>query len=126
MEATPAWEDKSKELQDARQRLEAAQTTLGTLHAKQGRRNQFATQKERDAHLNSMIQGHGKRIGERESGEKGVEEALEEARKELDGAQRRQGELRGELDGRKEALGQVQGELVRLKEEHRTLIEKRK
>lgn len=126
MEAVPDWEDKVKEETDARQRLEAAETTLGTLHAKEGRKNQFKTQKERDAHLKSMIAKHAQSIKDREEGEQGLVKELESAKTDLEEVQNKAGEMRRELDGRKETLANLQAELNKLKEEHSVALEKRK
>lgn len=126
MEVEPQWEDASTALLASRQSLENAQTALSLLHAKEGRKNQFKSQKERDQHLKSMIQGHETRIKDREGSEGAVEQALEEAKGELEQAQGKASELRRELDGRKETLQGLQGDLAKLKEDHRTQLEKRK
>lgn len=126
LEATPAWEDKSRELSAARESLEAATTTLGTLRAKQGRRNQFKTQKERDAHLRQMVSSHASMIDERRASEKTNERALKAAKEELEEGVKKHAELRKEFEGRKESQIEMQDQLSKLREQHRAKAEQRK
>ena len=100
----------------SRQALETAETTLGTLHAKQGRKNQFKTQKERDAHLRTLIKEHGASIQTREQNEANLDAELTAAKEELEQLQTRASDLRHELDGRKESLARLGAELAELRE----------
>lgn len=126
MEATPAYEDKAKALSDARQAVENANTRLGTLRAKQGRKHQFKTQKERDAHLRTMIASHGTLLGERRASAQAAERALAVAKDELHEGLRRHAEMRKDLDGRKQAQADLQSQLAKLRDEQRGKTEQRK
>ncbi|KAK4055631.1 Structural maintenance of chromosomes protein 3 [Microbotryomycetes sp. JL201] len=126
MEVTPSWEDKGDELKKARQELEAAETRLGVLFAKQGRRDQFKTQKERDQHLKRVIAEHSETIKERRDTERTLKETLKEAQSELDDVQAQVTRMRSELDGRKGAYLEAQNEQARLQEQEREKVEKRK
>jgi structural maintenance of chromosome 3 (chondroitin sulfate proteoglycan 6) len=126
MEVVPDWEDKLKEEAEAKERLETAETTLGTLYAKQGRQNQFNTQKERDAHLKSSIASRTDLIMAREQQETGVKRDLSSAKSDLDEVTQVVVELRREMDGRKAALTTLASEEMTMKEEHIVKVEKRK
>lgn len=126
MDATPAWEDKQKEEAELREGLEAAETKLGTLAAKQGRVSQFKSQKERDAHLKETIKTRKETVATRVKRGEGMKGDLEAAREELEGVEERGSGMRSEMDGRKEVLGNLNEELVRTKEEEGEKIEKRK
>lgn len=126
MEAVPAWEDKLAEEKEAKQRLEAVQTTLGTLYAKQGRVSQFKTQKERDTHLRAEIASRATFVVAREKRESEVKRELASAKKELDESVQRFSQLKGELDGRKATMVKLSEELAELKGKQATVIENRK
>ncbi|KAM0788840.1 hypothetical protein ACM66B_002925 [Microbotryomycetes sp. NB124-2] len=126
MEVTPAWEDKGEELRKTRQELETAETRLGVLYAKQGRRDQFKTQKERDQHLKRVIAEHAETIKDRRDAESTLQQTLKDAQSELDEVQAQVGKMRGELDGRKGAYEEAQTEQARLLEQEREKVEKRK
>ncbi|SCV71055.1 BQ2448_3817 [Microbotryum intermedium] len=126
MEVSPQFEDLSRSEASTRQALETAQTTLGVLHAKEGRRNQFRTQAERDRHLKALVEGHGKAIEERERGAQSLEQDLEKAREALGGIQEGSAEIRKELDGRKEAIREMQSRLAQHKVAQAEAVEKRK
>ena len=126
MKATPAYEDKAKALSDARQSVESANTRLGTLRAKQGRKHQFKTQKERDAHLKTMIASHATLLTERKGSAQAAERALALAKTELEEGVRRHAEMRKDLDGRKQAQVDLQAQLSKLREEQRAKTEQRK
>lgn len=126
MEVVPEWEDKLRLETSSRQALETATTTLGTLHAKEGRKNQFKTQKERDAHLKKLVESHGKALKDREGDEEGVKREVEAAKKEAEEVGERAKELRERLDGRKEGLKSLQEELSKFRESQGEAIEQRK
>ncbi|SGY80329.1 BQ5605_C008g05358 [Microbotryum silenes-dioicae] len=126
MEVTPQFEDLSRSEATTRQALETAQTTLGVLHAKEGRRNQFRTQAERDRHLKALVEGHGKAIQEREKGAQALEADLEKAKETLSAIQEGSAEVRKELDGRKEAIREMQTKLAQHKVAQAEAVEKRK
>lgn len=126
LEAVPAWEDKLAEEKDSKQRLEAVQTTLGTLYAKQGRISQFKTQKERDTHLRAEIASRTTFIATREKRESEVKRELTSAKKELEDSVQKFAQLREELDGRKATMAKLSEELAELKGKQATVIENRK
>lgn len=126
MEAAPAYEDKAKALSDARQVVENANTQLGTLRAKQGRKHQFKTQKERDAHLRTMIASHATLLSERHAGAQAAESALSLAKTELEEGVRRHAEMRKDLEDRKHAQAELQTQPSKLREEQRAKTEQRK
>lgn len=126
MEVTPDLEDKLREEAVANERIEAAETTLRTLLAKQGRTTQFKNQKERDAHLRNEIATSSSIIATREKQESDNKRSLDAAKAELEEVTEKRREARKEIDGRKSLSLELSKEHAELKEQHNSLIEKRK
>lgn len=126
MEAAPAWEDRRDEESALREQLDAAETTLRTLAAKQGRTSQFKTQKDRDAHLRETLKSRKSLVESREKRLEDLKKDLAEAKKDLADAADRASEQRKAMVGRKEELVKLNDELVKIKEDESEKIEKRK
>lgn len=126
MQIIPEWEDKCAEETEAREKLQTAEMTVGTLYAKQGRTSQFATQKERDAHLKLSIAREKESIETREKQEKDTSRNLVAAKADWAETTALMNKLRVELDGQKASIAELSAEETALKEEHMTKVEKRK
>lgn len=126
MEIVPDWEDKIREENDAKDKLEASETTLKTLYDKQGRTAQFKTQNQRDAHLNSEIVSNKSLLGDRERQESEDRRGLEMAKASLEEATEKSRNLRKEIEGRKSLIETLTKETAGLKDEQQILVENRK
>ncbi|KAK4057964.1 Structural maintenance of chromosomes protein 3 [Microbotryomycetes sp. JL221] len=126
MDVTPSWEDKSEELRKSKQSLEHAETRLQVLYGKQGRKNQFKTQKERDQHLNRAIKERDDLIKDRKQTAKALEVNLTDAQSELQEVQTKVAQLREDHNGRKGQLEEAQTKLDQLREQQSERTEKRK
>lgn len=126
METVPEWEDKLREEATAKERLETAETTLGTLVAKQGRTNQFKTQQERDEHLRHGIESVTVLVAAREKQEERMKRDLMTAKADLTEAAANNSQLRKDMDGRKETLAKLSQDETTLVEKQNLLLEQRK
>ena len=126
MEAAPTWEDRKKEESLLREQLDDAETTLGTLAAKQGRSSQFKTQKDRDAHLRDTIKSRQSLAASREKRLEDLRKDLATAKQELDTATGRAGEQRHAIVGRKEELKRLKDDLSKFQADEAERLEKRK
>lgn len=122
----PEYEDKVAQETASKQQLEAAETTLRTLYAKQGRVSQFKTQKERDAHLRLEVSNRSAVRTTREAAIKNATRDLAAAKQNLEDVVGRIQELRKGMDGRKAGLAALAEELAALQEKQAAAIEKRK
>ncbi|MBW0487261.1 hypothetical protein O181_026976 [Austropuccinia psidii MF-1] len=122
----PKHEAQQLEYEQVRDRLSELETIISSLYDKQGRSNQFRTQKERDQHLRAELKKLNELVRSRQESLKRLlsdEKLIQENLKVVD---ERTIAVRTQLENSKGWLQSSMSELTKLKSEHHQLTEKRK
>jgi len=122
----PKWETATERERTLKIDIEDSSTRMNTLYAKQGRSNQFSTQRERDTYLNGeieklkiLIPAAQNRLDDTQSEVLRAKEAYKEAGEKAKN-------VVSALDGRKEALKALAEEVQELNAKKHELVEQRK
>ncbi|GAA5994281.1 cohesin subunit SMC3 [Rhodotorula paludigena] len=125
-DVAPKWEQARADEQQQRDAVSEREVTLRQLFAKQGRKGQFGSQRERDEHLAELVRRNEALLDTRRERESALEAERKETARERDEAERRRVEARKELEGRKERMHEMVAELNKLKTVHADKSEQRK
>ena len=122
----PDWESARADEAATQDEVEQAEVTLRQLFAKQGRRGQFRTRRERDEHLSGLVVRNEATLEQRRGREEGLEREKEATEKERDEAEAQRKLLREQADGRRDRVHELKEEIAALKKAHADKDEQRR
>ncbi|GAA5914010.1 hypothetical protein JCM8208_005919 [Rhodotorula glutinis] len=122
----PDWESAREAEATKQDEVQQAEVTLRQLFAKQGRRGQFRTQRERDDHLSALVARNEETLEQRRGREEGLEREKEATEKERDEAEEQRRTLREQADGRRDRVHELREEIAALKKAHADKDEQRR